>query len=134
MRFVNAAASLVTTAADYAKFLALQMQRHTPASWEVSPATRRAMIAPQIPVQRGEALWWGLGWAVDLSPTFPLFSHEGNNEGRFVCYAGGDAAKGRGIVIMTNGDSGTGISQRIVRAATGIDPLSFIAALNPPSA
>lgn len=55
VRFVNAAASLVTTAADYAKFLTLQMQRRSPASWEVSPATRRAMIAPQIPVQRGEA-------------------------------------------------------------------------------
>jgi CubicO group peptidase (beta-lactamase class C family) len=133
VRFANAAASMVTTATDYAKFLALLMHRTSPASWEISPAARRAMITPQIEVQRGEPLWWGLGWAVDLSPRFPLFSHEGNNEGRFVCYAGGDAEKGRGIVIMTNGDSGSGISQRIVRAATGIDPLSFIAAMNPPS-
>jgi len=37
-------------------------------------------------------------------------------------------------VIMTNGDGGTGISQRIVRAAMGVDPLSFIAAMNPPFA
>ena len=132
VRFVNAAASLVTTATDYAKFLTLLMQHRSPASWEVSQPARRAMIAPQIEVQRGEPLWWGLGWAVDLSLPFSLFSHEGNNEGRFVCYAGGDAAKGRGIVIMTNGDSGTGISQRIVRAAVRADPLSFIANLDPP--
>jgi CubicO group peptidase (beta-lactamase class C family) len=132
VRFVNSAASLLTTAADYARFLTLIMDRRSRADWEISDASRRAMISPQRAVQDGEPFWWGLGWALERNAKTSLFSHEGNNEGRFVSYAGGDAAAGDGIVILTNGDSGSGISQRVVRAATGLDPLSFIAAMNPP--
>jgi hypothetical protein len=61
------------------------------------------------------------------------FGHEGNNDGRFTTYAAADAARGHGLVVLTNADAGFGVYQRIVREVTGCDQLSFIANLSPPT-
>ena len=126
VRFQNAAASLFTTARDYAKFLAALMDGAPRASWHVSDALRREMIAPLVAVRTGAPLWRGLGWSVERCGREQRFSHEGNNDGRFTAYVGGDAAHGRGLVVLTNGDAGFGVYQRIVREVTGCDQVSFV--------
>jgi CubicO group peptidase (beta-lactamase class C family) len=131
VRFSNSAASLVTTARDYATFLSLLVARPSRASWEITDATRRAMVAPQIAIQPSLPLWWGLGVSVEKPADGWRVGHEGNNDGRFTAYSGCNPAAGRGLVVLTNAGSGFGVYQRIVRAATGLDQLSFIAELHP---
>lgn len=131
VRFQNAASSLFTTASDYARFLTLLMDGRPRGAWQISDALRRAMISPLVPVQQGAALWRGLGWSVERCGGGWRFGHEGNNDNRFTAYAGGDARHGRALVILTNADAGFGVYQRIVRAATGCDQLSFIANMSP---
>lgn len=130
--YVNCAASLLTTAIDYAKFLSFCVAHEPRRSWEISEWMRRTMVAPHSVIQEGEPIWWGLGWTVERAPGNWLFGHEGNNENKFTCYSGADPERGRGVVILTNGGSGFGVYQRVVRAITGYDQYSFIADMDPP--
>lgn len=132
VRFSNAAASLLTTATDYARFLSLLMVRRARAPWELTEQTRRAMVAPQVAVQAGLPYWWGHGVAVERSASGWRVGHEGNNEGRCTAYSGCDPAEQRGLVVLTNAGSGFGVYQHIVRAATNLDQLSFVAEAHPP--
>jgi CubicO group peptidase (beta-lactamase class C family) len=129
VRFQNAAASLFTTAGDYARFLVALMDGAPRAAWHIGAALRREMIAPLVAVREGAPLWRGLGWSVERCGGESRFGHEGNNDGRFTAYVGAEASTGRGLVVLTNGDAGFGVYQRIVRAVTGCDQLSFVAAL-----
>jgi CubicO group peptidase (beta-lactamase class C family) len=128
---VNAAASLLTTAAEYAIFLSLLMEGTPSATWKISESMRRAMLSRQIAVQKNVPLWWGLGVAIERDGTNWRVGHEGNNDNNFLAYSGLDPANGRGLTILTNGGGGFGVYQRIVRAATGLDQLSFIATYHP---
>jgi CubicO group peptidase (beta-lactamase class C family) len=119
----NAAASLRCTVQDYARFLALMVQRQPRADWEVTEATRQAMLTPQIRVP-GRWTEKGLGWNLENTPTGPVFCHAGSNGGIFKNFVVGDARRRRGIVVLTNGGSGGFVYQRVVRAATGLDLLS----------
>lgn len=132
VRFQNAAGSLLTTAADYARFMTLICERRQRESWQISDSMRRNMIAPQVAVQEGVPLWWGLGWGLEQGAPALRFAHEGNNDNLFASYAIGDPSRGDGLVMLTNGGSGSGVLQRVTRAATAFDPLSFIANLGPP--
>lgn len=120
----NAAASLRTTAADYARFITLMMQRRTRAPWELREATRRAMLTPQLHTPQ-RYVDKGLGWGLETTPSSQVFYHGGSNGGIFKDFVVGDAARRRGIVVMTNGAGGTAVYQRIVREATGLDLLAF---------
>jgi CubicO group peptidase (beta-lactamase class C family) len=131
VRFQNAAGSLLTTASDYSRFMALLCEGRQRAPWEISEATRRAMLEPQIAVQEDVPFWWGLGWGLEQGRPGLRFAHEGNNDNLFASYAIGDPARGRGLVILTNCGSGSGVLQRVTRAATAFEPLSFIANLAP---
>jgi CubicO group peptidase (beta-lactamase class C family) len=127
VRFQNAAASLFTTAGDYARFLGILMDAAPAAPWHIDERLRHEMLSPLVAVQPGAALWRGLGWSIERCDGKLRFGHEGNNDGRFTAYAGAQAATGRGLVILTNDGAGFGLYQRIVRASTGCDQLSFIA-------
>ena len=120
----NAAASLRTTVQDYATFLTLVMARKQRAPWELNEATRQAMLTPQI---RSPGRWTekGLGWNMETTPDGPVFYHSGSNGDIFKNFAVGDAQRRRGIVVLTNGGSGSFVHQRVVRAATGYDLLSY---------
>jgi CubicO group peptidase (beta-lactamase class C family) len=134
VRFQNAAASLFTTAGDYARFLAALMDGAPRAPWHIGETLRREMIAPLVAVRPGAPLWRGLGWSVERCNGELRFGHEGNNDGRFTAYVGAEAGRGRGLVVFANADAGFGVYQRIVRAATGCDQLSFVANLSAPKA
>jgi CubicO group peptidase (beta-lactamase class C family) len=127
VRFQNAAASLFTTAGDYARFLGILMDSAPAAPWRIAENLRHEMLSPLVAVQQAAPLWRGLGWSIERCDGILRFGHEGNNDGRFTAYAGAEAATGRGLVILTNDGAGFGLYQRIVRASTGCDQLSFIA-------
>lgn len=123
--FPNVAASLSTTVSEYAKFMALVMQRPHSASWEITETSRRAMLSRQM-MRKADAIHWGLGWALEASPFGLLFYHSGNNGGQFKTIGIGDPARRRAIIIFTNGGGGDKVYQRIVRAATSHDLFEFL--------
>jgi CubicO group peptidase (beta-lactamase class C family) len=131
VRFQNAAGSLLTTAVDYARFLALMCDRRSPAPWELPPSLRRLMVTPAVSVQDEGGLSWSLGWAIEHSRGRRYYVHEGNNDNAFTSCAIGDPVAGRGLVILTNAGSGSALARRLVEETTGISPLVFIAHLDP---
>jgi CubicO group peptidase (beta-lactamase class C family) len=130
VRFQSAAASLFTTAGDYARFLALYMDAAARAPWQISDALRRQAISPLVPVRGSTVLARGLGWSVERCGGELRFGHEGNNDNRFTAYVAGEAASGNALVILTNGGAGFAVYQWIVRRITGCDQLSFLADLS----
>ena len=119
----NAAASLRCTMPDYARFMAL-MVRDRQADWELRPATRAAMLTPQITVP-GRWSDKTLGWNLEQASSGPVFFHSGSNGGIFKSFALGDAARQRALVVSTNAAQGNLLYRRVVRAATGLDLLAF---------
>jgi len=122
---VNSAGGLLTTVSDYAKFMALTMDRQRRAVWEISDAARQAMLTPQLEV-RGRDITRGLGWELEQTSTGPLFQHSGSNYGIFKTLGVGDARHRRAIVVFTNATNGNALAARIVRQATGIDRLKSL--------
>ncbi|MGS1076862.1 serine hydrolase domain-containing protein [Pseudoxanthomonas beigongshangi] len=121
----NSAASLRGPVQDYARFIAHVMPRASRRSWEITEATRQAMLTPQMPLRAG---WLdkGLGWNLEsIDGQTRWFFHGGANAGRYKTFTVGDPQRRRGLVVMTNGGGGTGVYQRVVRAATGRDLLAF---------
>lgn len=119
----NAAASLRTTPADYARFMAL-MVRTPRAPWQIAEATRTAMLTRQIDIP-GRWVDKGLGWNLEATPRGPVFYHSGSNGDIFKNFAIGDVRGQRALVVLTNSGSGNVLYRRVVRAATGHDPLAF---------
>ncbi len=119
----NAAASLRTTPTDYARFMAL-MVRTQREPWQITEATRTAMLTKQIDVP-GRWTDKGLGWNLEATPRGPVFYHSGSNGNIFKNFALGDARGQRALVALTNAGSGNVLYRRVVRAATGHDLLAF---------
>lgn len=119
----NSAASLRCTAQDYARFMALLVHAQ-PASWELKPATREAMLSKQIDVP-GRWTDKGLGWNIEATTRGPVFHHSGSNGGIFKAFALGEARRQRAIVVLTNAALGNVLYRRVVRDATGLDLLAF---------
>jgi CubicO group peptidase (beta-lactamase class C family) len=130
--FANAAASLLTSAAELARFATLLSSRSDRQQWEIKEATRAAMTKPSVVVRKGVPHWWGLGVEIENGTNGLRVGHEGNNEGRCATYFATEPATGDALVIMTNDGAGFGVYQRMVRAITGRDQYSFIANENPP--
>jgi CubicO group peptidase (beta-lactamase class C family) len=106
------AASLVTTAQDYARFLSLVCKREG-----LSRAAYDDMLRPQVPVPKGDSPFStsrGLGWAItDLGGT-TLVSHNGSN-GEYRAFAGFVRETRDGIVILTNGVKGRELIESLLR-------------------
>jgi CubicO group peptidase (beta-lactamase class C family) len=123
----NAAASLHTTAEDYARFLGEILQ---PAL--LKPATVEAMLTPQVAIEgpshaRGAAaeardaappalLHWGLGWGLEGTAAPYTFWHWGDN-GWFRCLTAGIRGHGqdtgRAFVYFTNSWNGLALAERL---------------------
>jgi CubicO group peptidase (beta-lactamase class C family) len=131
VRFQNAAASLYTTVADYARFLGGLLDPAASEPWRISDRLQRAMLSPLLPVQPGMPLWRGLGWSIERCGSELRFGHEGNNDGRFTAYVGAEARRGRGLIIFANDGAGSALYQHVARVMTGCDQLSFMASADP---
>ncbi|MGZ8391711.1 MAG: serine hydrolase domain-containing protein [Gemmatimonadales bacterium] len=119
----NAAASLLTTASDYAKFLT-RLVAQTPApGLSLTAATRTAMVTPQ--VRLNSALSWGLGWGIQRDEHGEVLWHWGANNS-FRNFVIADPRNGRAIVVFTNSENGPRIYERVIVAITGHDHPAFL--------
>jgi CubicO group peptidase (beta-lactamase class C family) len=123
----NVAASLLTTARDYARFLShLVAQPGAPTgALALRPATRDAMMAPQVRIN--SALAWGLGWGLQEDEYGRTLWQWGANNG-FRNFAVADPSKGRAIVVLTNSGNGPRVYERVIVALTGHDHPAFLRA------
>ncbi|MBP6671608.1 MAG: serine hydrolase [Bacteroidetes bacterium] len=117
----NAAYTLYTTPDEYARII-INIMRPGPL---LSSAMRNEMLSHQfrsdvreVTDRPGKALglfsFRGLGWAIDSTITGNIVYHSGSNQTGFRCYSQFDPQNGTGIVIMTNGDNGSELWQRLV--------------------
>jgi CubicO group peptidase (beta-lactamase class C family) len=99
----GAAATLMTTPTDYARFL-LEFLNPKPADdFRLNDASRREMLRPQIKTRDG--VWEGLAWALEQHAETPmLFAHSGQDAG-YYCLSAGCTERRSGLMVMLNGDT-----------------------------
>jgi CubicO group peptidase (beta-lactamase class C family) len=101
----NGAASLVTSAEDYARFLAA------------------AIANPELGKQQvtiNEFLGWGLGWAIERASGHTYLWQWGDNPG-YKNFVLAEPATGGALFVFTNGDAGARVYDRVLTHATGHD-------------
>lgn len=108
----NAAASLLTTATDYARFVAAVLTGRG-----LSPAMWNEFLTPVRETSPGIHI--GLGIRVEERPGGRTFFHSGNNGRRFTSYMTGDIAQGVGFVYFTNGPNGTPLVEALASSVLG---------------
>jgi CubicO group peptidase (beta-lactamase class C family) len=100
-----AAASLYTTAGDYAKFLAAVLADND---------ILRRTVSESISTSDEPGLHWGLGWGIEHGAGGPYLWQWGNNPG-FRAFAMISAASKDGFVILTNSDNGMPLAVPVAR-------------------
>jgi CubicO group peptidase (beta-lactamase class C family) len=119
----NAAASLLTTVSDYAKFLTRLVAVPPAQGLDLKDATRRQMVTPQ--VRLNSALQWGLGWGIQRDEHGEVLWHWGANNS-FRNFVIADPPNGRAVVVFTNSENGPRIYERVIVAVTGHDHPAFL--------
>jgi CubicO group peptidase (beta-lactamase class C family) len=123
---VNAAASLHTTAADYARFMGAVLN-----GTGLKPETQKQMLTPQIavdpectnctdrePSTRSKEVFWGLGVGMEYTASGDTFWHWGDN-GAFKCFMVAYPKQKSGLIMFTNSENGLSIHTEIVEDALG---------------
>lgn len=119
----NVAGSMLTTAPDYAAFMARVMERTARDAHDLKESSRREMLTPR--VRLNDALAWGLGWGLESAEGREYFWHWGDN-GTFHSFVIGDPARRGGIVVLTNSNFGPKLYQRIITRYTAHDHPAFL--------
>jgi CubicO group peptidase (beta-lactamase class C family) len=119
----NVAASLLTTANDYGKFLRRLVAPSGNEKVGLAESTRREMATPQIHLN--SALSWGLGWGIQQDEYGQVLWHWGANNS-FRNFAIADPANGRAIVVLTNSENGPRVYERVIVSITGHDHPAFL--------
>ncbi|MGB7844673.1 MAG: serine hydrolase [Candidatus Acidiferrum sp.] len=122
----NAAASLHTTAGDYALFLEAVLN-----GTGLNRRTLQEMERPQIPVdpectnctdrvpkELSKNVFWGLGVGIQETKQGESLWHWGDN-GRFKCYMVAYPKQKIGVVMFADGQNGLSIAGEVVREAIG---------------
>jgi len=107
----NAAASLFTTAQDYARCIAAIMKET-----RLEDGTVREMLSPQSTVE--ENVFWGLGFGLQRSESGNAYWHWGDNS-NFRCFFVAFKEQKIGVVYFTNSYNGLSIPEEIVQCAIG---------------
>jgi CubicO group peptidase (beta-lactamase class C family) len=103
----NTAASLQTTADDFARFLEAVLS-----GAGLKPETARLWLEPQVHIQDTQ-IAWGLGWGLETrSGTF--FQWGDYDQGRFKAFAMGSMQQRRATVVLTNGFHGMAIMPELI--------------------
>ena len=123
---VNAAASLHTTASDYARFMEAVMN-----GTGLKPGTRKQMLTPQIAVDPectnctdrtsgafSKQVFWGLGVGLEKTASGETFWHWGDN-GAFKAFMIAYPEQKSGLVIFANSENGLSIHTEIVGETLG---------------
>lgn len=118
----NAAASLRTTAMDYATFLAAVLN-----GTGLSESSRRQMFASQVKVDTAKPqLAWGLGIGLEITPKGRYCWHwgdQGDAKALFVA----DIDTRNGLVYFTNSANGLAIAPEMTGLALGNGPRDILA-------
>jgi CubicO group peptidase (beta-lactamase class C family) len=124
----NAAASLNTTPADYAKFVIAVMN-----GTGLKRETAKLMLTPQIKVQEGcqncvnnpgtgrllPDVAWGLGWGLQQTADGESFWHWGDSNNDVQAYVVAYPKQKMGVMIFTDSGNGHSIIPRILDEAIG---------------
>ena len=110
----NAAASLKTTAGDYAKFLVALINGE-----RLKPETHEALLTPQSETD-SEGVKWGLGIGLQERGDAVCVWHWGDN-GDYKAFALVSVKEKNGIVYFANSFNGLAIVEGIVKTALGDD-------------
>jgi CubicO group peptidase (beta-lactamase class C family) len=117
----NVAGSLVTTAADYARFLAASLAPRGPHALDARLGAE--MLTPQN--RLNARLGWGLGWGIERDRGRTYAWHWGDN-GVFKNFVLHEPERGRGVVVFTNSARGAKVYDRAIRAASRRDPAGLL--------
>ena len=122
----NAAASLHTTAQDYARFVGAILK-----GTGLKPETRKQILTPQIKVDEGGSnttsrpanklspnLSWGLGWGLQSTADGISFWHWGDN-GDSKAYVVAFERQKLGVVVFANSANGLSFMPELVNDAIG---------------
>jgi CubicO group peptidase (beta-lactamase class C family) len=128
----NAASSLQTTAADYARFVEAVLN-----GTGLKPATLRELEKPRIavdpactnctdrvPGELSKEVFWGLGWGIQETKNGESLWHWGDN-GAFKAYVVAYPKQKIGVVVFLNGENGLAIRDKLVRMAIGGEQPAF---------
>ena len=107
----HAAASLTTTATDYARFLIALVN-----GTGLEPTTFSELVRPQSAVTEDGEVSWGLGTGLERSSTGGGVWHWGDNQDSKAFYAA-DTATGFGLVYFANSFNGLGIVGELLEIA-----------------
>ncbi|OLE51669.1 MAG: hypothetical protein AUG51_21825 [Acidobacteria bacterium 13_1_20CM_3_53_8] len=124
----NAAASLHTTALDYARLVIALMN-----GVGLKRQTHKLMLTPQIKVDEGcqncvdrpptgrlsQTISWGLGVGLQNTDEGESFWHWGDNNNEFQCYFVAYPKQKTGLVVFTNSGSGHAIIPEIIAQSIG---------------
>jgi CubicO group peptidase (beta-lactamase class C family) len=105
----NSAATLLTTAEDYALFLAAALSGRG-----LKRTTADGWFEPQVHIQDAQ-IAWGLGWGLETD-TGNFFQWGDYDRGRFKSFAMGSSKQGCAIVALTNGFHGMAIMPNLIGA------------------
>lgn len=104
------AGGLLTTPSDYAAFVCALLDPNDSDPARLRRASIADMVTPQIKVDA--SLSWALGWAVAHPPGGDIIFHAGGIDGAH-CLAMASVPRKSGIVVMTNGQNGYTLIERL---------------------
>ena len=124
-RKANGAYSLYTTPAEYARLLMSLMRPQILGKRAFTPAGIDLMLARELRLGDDETLgrpglaqavatYRALGFKLDVTPEGDIAWHTGANSSGFRTLGQFNPAKGSGLVVFTNGDSGSRVSAAIL--------------------
>jgi CubicO group peptidase (beta-lactamase class C family) len=97
----GAAAMLMTTPTDYARFLLAFLNPQPADNFRLNEASRAEMLRPQVKTRFGSE---GLAWNLEDHEGVPrLFAHSGSDTG-YYCFTAGSMERRSGLMVMLNGD------------------------------
>jgi len=108
----GAAGGLQTTPTDYAKFLIEIINPKPSDAFRLQKASLEEMLRPQVKVM--DSISQALAWKVRHTDKGNIITHGGGNPG-FAAFVGASRERKSGLVIMTNGDNGYLICDKLLK-------------------
>ncbi len=108
------AGGLLTTPSDYAAFVCAVVEPKDGDPARLSRASTAEMLTPQVRVDASVS--WAMGWAVARPPGGDIIFHAGGIDGAH-CLAMASVPRKTGIVVMTNGQNGYKLIEKLKTSA-----------------
>ena len=112
----NAAYTLLTTAPDYARFVAAVLTERG-----LSPGAWKAFLSPVRESSPGISIGLGIRIEEATAGRGRMFYHSGNNGRRFTSYMTGDLGAGTGFVYFTSAPNGTSLVSALATRVFGAE-------------